>query len=59
MYLYFIKHQQTKSITMKTPLTNEKLLQLLKEEIEKNGIGIYSDRRNTIEEMLRMRGVKF
>ena len=42
---------------MKT-ITNEQLIQLLKKEIEKNGIGVYSDRRKTIEEMLRMRAVK-
>lgn len=39
------------------PLTNERLLEMLKEEIAKHGIGVSSDRRRTIEEMLRMRGV--
>lgn len=41
------------------PLTNDQLLEMLKSEIEKNGAGMWSDRRRTIEEMLRMRGVKF
>lgn len=39
------------------PLTNERLLEMLKEEIAKHGMGMYSDRRRAIEEMLRMRGV--
>lgn len=39
------------------PLTNERLLEMLKEEIAKHGVGVWSDRRRTIEEMLRMRGV--
>lgn len=39
--------------------TNEQLLEMLKAEIEKKGIGVWSDRRKTIEEMLRIRGVKF
>ena len=43
--------------TKRQPLTNEQLLEMLKAEIEKNGVGVWSDRRNTIEEMLRMRGI--
>ena len=39
-------------------MTTEKLLQLLAEEIKNHG-GVYTDRRKTIEEMLRMKGVKF
>ena len=39
------------------PLTTERLLEMLKEEVAKNGSGVWSDRRRTIEEMLRMRGV--
>jgi hypothetical protein len=40
-------------------MTNERLLEILAEEIAKNGQGVWSDRRKTVEEMLRMRGVKF
>lgn len=47
----------TKIKAKKQPLTNDQLLQMLKSEIEKNGPGIWSDRRKTIEEMLRIRGV--
>lgn len=39
--------------------TNEQLLEMLKAEIEKTGIGVWSNRRKAIEEMLRMRGIKF
>ena len=39
--------------------TNEDLKSMLVLEIEKCGEGVWSDRRKTIEEMLRMRGVKF
>ncbi|MFZ1617702.1 MAG: hypothetical protein WAT41_10175 [Flavobacteriales bacterium] len=40
------------------PLTNERLLEMLNEEVAKVGTGVWSDRRKTIEEMLRMRGVQ-
>jgi len=40
------------------PITNEKLLEILKLEKESYP-GVYTDRRNTAEEMLRMRGVSF
>ncbi len=39
-------------------MTTEKLLELLKKEIELNG-NVYTDRRKTIEEILRMKNVKF
>lgn len=39
------------------PLTNERLLEMLKDEVAKTGAGVWSDRRKAIEEMLRMRGV--
>ena len=45
--------------TKKQPLTNEQLLEIRKQEIAKTGEYVWSDRRNTVEEMLRMRGVKF
>jgi hypothetical protein len=55
VYLWAINEQQH---TMnRQPLTNERLLEMLKEEIAKVGIGVWSDRRKTIEEMLRMRGI--
>lgn len=38
-------------------MTTEKLLELLKIEIQLNGH--YTERRKAIEEMLRMKGVKF
>jgi len=44
---------------MSKPISNERLLEILKEEIAKNGTGCYSDRRKTVEEMLKMRGIKF
>jgi hypothetical protein len=40
------------------PLTTEQLQTMLRAEIEKHGLHVYSQRRATIEEMLRMRGVK-
>lgn len=40
-------------------MTTEKLLELLKSEKEKNGEFTYTDKRKTIEELLRMKGVKF
>jgi len=43
--------------TRKT-LTTEDLKKLLSLEIEKVGAYTYSDKRRTIEEMLRMKGVK-
>ncbi len=36
--------------------SNEQLQEMLSKEIEKNGKGFYSDRRKTLEEMLRVRG---
>jgi hypothetical protein len=43
----------------KQPITNERLLEILAEEITKcNGQTFYSDRRKTVEEMLKMRGIK-
>jgi hypothetical protein len=41
------------------PLTNERLIEIRNEEIAKNGLHVWSDRRKTVEEMLTMRGVKF
>lgn len=41
------------------PLTNDRLIEMLKEEITKHGKGMWSSRRRAIEEMLRMRGVSF
>lgn len=43
----------------KKQFTNDQLLEMLKLEIEKNGRGVWSDKRKTIEEMLRMRNVTF
>jgi hypothetical protein len=44
----------------KQPISNERLLEILAEEISKcNGQVFYSERRRTAEEMLRMRGVSF
>ena len=45
-------------MTTKKQYTNEELVNLLNIELEKTGKYVYSDRRKTIEEMLRMRGVK-
>lgn len=39
------------------PLTNERLIEMLKIEVAKSGPGVWSSRRTAIEEMLRMRGV--
>jgi transposase-like protein len=39
-------------------MTTEKLLELLKKEIELNG-STYTEKRKAIEEMLRMKGVRF
>jgi hypothetical protein len=41
----------------KQPLTNEKLIQLWNEEVSKVGKHTNSQRKQTIEEMMRMRGV--
>ncbi len=46
-------------IKEKAPITNERLLEILNEEINKNGAGVWTERRKTAEEMLRMRRVKF
>lgn len=40
-------------------ITNERLLKIREEEISKVGKFVYTDRRRTAEEMLRMRQVKF
>ncbi len=45
--------------TAKQPMTNERLLEILSEEITKTGNSVWTDRRKTVEEMLKMRGVKF
>lgn len=45
--------------TTRKQYTNEELLSMLALEIEKCGAYIWSDRRKTIEEILRTRGVKF
>jgi len=39
-------------------MTTEKLLELLQKEIELNGLYVWSEKRKTIEEMLRIKGVK-
>jgi hypothetical protein len=44
--------------TQRQALTNNQLLEMLKGEIDKSGQFVWSDRRKTIEEMLKMRGVK-
>jgi hypothetical protein len=44
---------------VKKQYTNEELQAMLSAEIQKVGQNVWSDRRKTIEEMLRMRGVKF
>ena len=44
---------------IKMLLTNERLLEILSEEISKTGKFVYSNKRKTVEEMLKMRGVKF
>lgn len=40
-------------------ITNERLLTIRQEEINKHGVGVWSDRRKTAEEMLKIRGIKF
>lgn len=47
----------TKEMTPKLRFTNEDLKAMLATEIQKTGKHVYSDRRKTLEEMLRMRGV--
>jgi uncharacterized protein (UPF0216 family) len=44
--------------TTRKSYTNEDLKKMLALEIEKCGQHVWSDRRKTIEEMLRMRGIK-
>jgi hypothetical protein len=44
--------------TQRKQYTNEELKSMLLIEIEKCGDYVWSDRRKTIEEMLRIRGVK-
>ena len=39
-------------------MTTDKLQELLQKEIELCGLYVWSDKRKTLEEMLRMRGVK-
>lgn len=41
------------------PITNERLLEILSEEKTKCGQYVYSERRKTVEEMLRIRKIKF
>ena len=53
MTIYLFQQQKEKI------MTTEKLLELLKIEIERTGNSFYSEKRKTIEEMLRMKGVKF
>jgi uncharacterized protein (UPF0216 family) len=43
---------------VKKQYTNDELKAMLALEIEKCGQHVWSDRRKTIEEMLKMRGVK-
>ena len=57
LYLFNKKIEIMKA--QRQPITNERLLEILKEEIAKCGEYVYSDRRRTSQEMLRMRGVKF
>jgi uncharacterized protein (UPF0216 family) len=45
-------------MTTKTRYTNEDLKAMLAKEIEKVGPHVWTDRRKTLEEMLKMRGVK-
>lgn len=37
--------------------TTGELIELLNKEIEANGIGLYTEKRKAIEEMLRMKGI--
>lgn len=43
---------------MRKQYTTEELKAMLATELEKTGRNVWSDRRKTLEEMLRMRGVK-
>jgi len=43
---------------MRTQITNERLLEIIKEEISKAGQYVFTDKRRTAEEMLMMRGIK-
>jgi len=52
MTIYLFQQQKEKI------MTTEKLLELLQKEIELHN-GCYTEKRKTIEEMLRMKGVKF
>lgn len=45
--------------TQRQPITNERLLEIVKEEIAKCGEYVFSDKRRTAQEMLRTRGVRF
>lgn len=45
-------------MTTKKQYTNEELITLLNVELKKTGKYVYSDKIKTIEEMLRIRGVK-
>lgn len=56
-HLYLYRQKQTTMKTARKQYTNEELKTMLALEIEKFG-GAYTDRRKTIEEMLRMRGEK-
>ena len=56
LHLYSpIRHNK---MTTKTRYTNEDLKAMLAKEIEKVGPHVWTDRRKTLEEMLKMRGVK-
>ena len=61
--MFHIPSKRNKAMTTKArskkQFSNDELLQLLKNEKEKNGQHVYTDRRKTIEQMLSMRGVKF
>jgi hypothetical protein len=61
MYLSCIFTYQLNEKNMKTArkqFTTEELQRMLTEEIAKIGEFVWSDRRKTIEEMLKMRGIK-
>jgi hypothetical protein len=51
------EQQHAMNHSKRTQYSNEALVEMLKAEIEKSGNGFYSQRRRTIEEMLRMRGI--
>lgn len=38
-------------------ISTERLLEIVKEEIAKHGVGFYTERRRIATEMLRMKGV--